>query len=67
MAHGFMGKILWVDLAKKQIKEEPLDEKMGRDFLGGYGLGAQDTVQSAESRRGPAGTGSHSGHGHRGA
>jgi aldehyde:ferredoxin oxidoreductase len=36
-----MGKILWVDLTKKQIKEEPLDEKMGRDFLGGYGLGAR--------------------------
>jgi aldehyde:ferredoxin oxidoreductase len=41
MAHGFMGKILWVDLAKKKITEEPLDEKMGRDFLGGYGLGAR--------------------------
>jgi len=41
MAHGFMGKILWVDLSGKQIKEEPLDEKMGRDFLGGYGLGAR--------------------------
>ena len=41
MAHGFMGKILWVDLSKKQIKEEALDEKMGRDFLGGYGLGAR--------------------------
>ena len=41
MAHGFMGKILWVDLSKKQIKEEVLDEKIGRDFLGGYGLGAR--------------------------
>jgi aldehyde:ferredoxin oxidoreductase len=41
MAHGFMGKILWVDLSKKKIKEEVLDEKMGRDFLGGYGLGAK--------------------------
>jgi len=41
MAHGFMGKILWVDLAKKQTKDEPLDEKTGRDFLGGYGLGAR--------------------------
>ncbi len=41
MAHGFMGKILWVDLSKKEIKEEPLDEKMGREFLGGYGLGAR--------------------------
>ena len=41
MAHGFMGKILWVDLAEKELKEEPLDEQMGRDFLGGYGLGAR--------------------------
>ncbi len=41
MANGFMGKILWVDLSSKQIKEEALDEKMGRDFLGGYGLGAR--------------------------
>lgn len=41
MAHGFMGKILWVDLAGKKLKDEPLDEKMGRDFLGGYGLGAR--------------------------
>src|SRR4030065_53085 len=41
MAHGFMGKILWVDLSKKRIKEEALDEKMGRVFLGGYGLGAR--------------------------
>ncbi len=41
MAHGFMGKMLWVDLSKKQIKEEALDEKTGRDFLGGYGLGAR--------------------------
>ena len=41
MPHGFMGKILWVDLSKKELKEEALDEKMGRDFLGGYGLGAR--------------------------
>jgi aldehyde:ferredoxin oxidoreductase len=41
MANGFMGKILWVDLAKKRIKEEAFDEKMGRDYLGGYGLGAR--------------------------
>jgi aldehyde:ferredoxin oxidoreductase len=41
MAHGFAGKILWVNLSKKEIKEEALDEKLGRDFLGGYGLGAR--------------------------
>jgi aldehyde:ferredoxin oxidoreductase len=41
MPYGFMGKMLWVDLAKKQLKDEPLDEKTMRDFLGGYGLGAR--------------------------
>ncbi|MFH1647567.1 MAG: aldehyde ferredoxin oxidoreductase family protein [Chloroflexota bacterium] len=41
MAHGFMGKLLWVDLSKKEIREEALDEKICRDFLGGYGLGAR--------------------------
>ena len=41
MAHGFMGKILWVDLGTGKIHDEPLDEKMGREFLGGYGLGAR--------------------------
>jgi aldehyde:ferredoxin oxidoreductase len=41
MAHGFMGKILWVDLSNKQVKEEALDDKIGRDYLGGYGLGAK--------------------------
>jgi aldehyde:ferredoxin oxidoreductase len=41
MANGFMGKMLWVDLSQQTLKEEPLDEKTGRDFLGGYGLGAR--------------------------
>jgi aldehyde:ferredoxin oxidoreductase len=41
MAHGFMGKMLWVDLSKKEIKDEVLDENLGYQFLGGYGLGAR--------------------------
>ncbi len=41
MAAGFIGKILWVDLSKKEITDEALDDKLGRDFLGGYGLGAR--------------------------
>jgi aldehyde:ferredoxin oxidoreductase len=41
MAHGFMGKILWVDLSSGKMTEEPLDEKIARDYLGGYGLGAR--------------------------
>lgn len=41
MARGYMGKILLVDLTKKEIKDEPLEEKLCRDFIGGYGLGAR--------------------------
>jgi aldehyde:ferredoxin oxidoreductase len=41
MARGFMGKMLWVDLSRSELKDEVLDEKLGRDFLGGYGLGAR--------------------------
>jgi aldehyde:ferredoxin oxidoreductase len=41
MARGFMGKMLWVDLSRNELKDEVLDEKLGRDYLGGYGLGAR--------------------------
>jgi aldehyde:ferredoxin oxidoreductase len=41
MARGFMGKMLWVDLSNKKIKQEVLNEKLGREVLGGYGLGAK--------------------------
>jgi aldehyde:ferredoxin oxidoreductase len=41
MANGYVGKLLWVDLTNKTLKDEALDEKMGRLYLGGYGLGAR--------------------------
>ena len=41
MANGFMGKMLWVDLSKNELKDEVLDEKLARQYLGGYGLGAR--------------------------
>jgi aldehyde:ferredoxin oxidoreductase len=41
MGNGFMGKMLWVDLTSQRVKEEALDEKVFRNFLGGYGLGAR--------------------------
>ncbi len=41
MSRGYMGKILWVDLSKGKLKDEALDEKLCRDFIGGYGLGAK--------------------------
>ncbi len=36
-----MGKILFVDLSKGELKDEALDEKLCRDFIGGYGIGAR--------------------------
>ena len=36
-----MGKILFVDLSKGELKDEALDEKLCREFIGGYGLGAR--------------------------
>ena len=41
MSGGYMGKILFVDLSSGAIKEETLEEKMCRDFIGGYGIGTR--------------------------
>ena len=41
MANGFMGKLLDVDLTSGRMREEPLNEQMCRDYIGGYGLGAR--------------------------
>ena len=34
-----MGRILWVDLSERKLTDQCLDEKMCRDYLGGYGIG----------------------------
>jgi aldehyde:ferredoxin oxidoreductase len=41
MARGYMGKILFADLSKNELKDEVLDEKLCRQFIGGYGIGAR--------------------------
>ncbi len=41
MAGGYMGRILFVDLSKGELKDEVLDEKFCREFIGGYGIGAR--------------------------
>ncbi|MFC1937377.1 aldehyde ferredoxin oxidoreductase family protein [Chloroflexota bacterium] len=41
MGNGYMGMVLWVNLAKGELKDEALDEKLCRDFIGGYGIGAR--------------------------
>jgi aldehyde:ferredoxin oxidoreductase len=41
MLGGYMGKVLFIDLGRGEINEETLDEKLCRDFFGGYGMGAR--------------------------
>jgi aldehyde:ferredoxin oxidoreductase len=41
MFGGYMGKMLFVDLATGAISQEELDEKTARTYIGGYGLGAR--------------------------
>jgi aldehyde:ferredoxin oxidoreductase len=41
MSGGYMGKVLFVNLSDGKIETEALDEKLCRDFIGGYGLGAR--------------------------
>jgi len=36
-----MGKLLFIDLANGLINEEPYPDDIGRDFIGGYGLGVR--------------------------
>jgi aldehyde:ferredoxin oxidoreductase len=41
MARGYMGKMLFVDLSKQKLRDEALDQKLCRQFIGGYGIGAR--------------------------
>ncbi len=41
MTRGYMGRILKVDLSSHELKDEVLDEKLQRQFIGGYGIGAR--------------------------
>jgi aldehyde:ferredoxin oxidoreductase len=41
MTKGYMGKILKVDLSGNRLEDEALDEKLCREFIGGYGIGAR--------------------------
>lgn len=35
---GFAGKVLYVDLTRREIKQEPLDPVLCEKFIGGLGL-----------------------------
>lgn len=41
MANGYMGRLLFIDLTRGAITEEPYPDDIGRDYIGGYGLGVR--------------------------
>jgi aldehyde:ferredoxin oxidoreductase len=56
MANGYMGKLLNVDLTRGTFAEEALDPALGRDYIGGYGLGARllyDRIPAGADPLGP--------------
>jgi aldehyde:ferredoxin oxidoreductase len=55
MANGYMGNILWVDLLAGTVREEPLDEEIARDYVGGYGYGARVLYEKLRPGVGPLG------------
>lgn len=55
MANGYMGRILNVDLSSGKIEEEPLDEALCRDLVGGYGIGAKLLLDRIPPKADPLG------------
>jgi aldehyde:ferredoxin oxidoreductase len=53
--HGYMGKLLRVDLTTGAIQDEPLDEAYARDFVGGSGLAARYIYDMVDSDTDPLG------------
>lgn len=39
--YGYMGKLLYVDLTNRDIREEELDHQLVRKFIGDFGIGAK--------------------------
>lgn len=55
MAYGYCGKIALVDLSRGKIEVETLDERIARDFVGGYGLGVRTLFERQKSGIDPLG------------
>jgi len=47
---GYAGKIGFVNLSSGEIREQALDEKLARDFIGGHGLGARILFENQKGR-----------------
>ncbi len=53
--NGCMGRMLFVDLSKREIREERPDEKFYRGFIGGYGIGARVAFSRQKAGADPLG------------
>ncbi len=53
--HGFMGKLLVVDLTSGQISTLPLDEQYARQFVGGAGLACRYLCERIDRDTDPLG------------
>jgi len=55
MVNGYMGKLLFVDLASGTCKEEKPGEELCREFMGGYGIGARILYERMKPQVDPLG------------
>jgi aldehyde:ferredoxin oxidoreductase len=55
MSKGYVGKLLSVDLTKREFQEEVLNEEWCRDFMGGYGIGARILYERMKPKVDPLG------------
>jgi len=55
MPNGYMGKMVFIDLTSGSIKEEALEEKMCRQFIGGFGLGVRVLYERMKANVDPLG------------
>jgi aldehyde:ferredoxin oxidoreductase len=55
MPYGFWGKVLYVDLSRREIRVESLPEETYHRFLGGYGLGVQYLYNHIPAHANPLG------------
>jgi len=53
--NGFMGKILVVDLTKKEVRDEPLNEQYARDFIGAGGIACRYLADLTTEKTDPLG------------
>ena len=52
---GYFGKVLFVDLSRRSMKELEIPEKVYRDFIGGQGLGARILYEHMKPKAPPLG------------